>query len=211
MATRARVVQNAEVGALGFDTVAPITDDLAAQFCAAGFRFAVRYLGSLTSAEVDRILDAGLAVMPVTYGLKVGTAVDAAMGRRYGASTVANAQSAGMPRAATVWLDLETVTGDVAPFVDRWAETVQAGGFVPGLYVGAGAQLSSVELYALKVVRYWHSLSRVTDRNNALAEPACGWCMYQLYPTVRRCGIDVDIDVVQQDYRGRVPTWVTGS
>ncbi len=118
----------------------------------------------------------------------------------------------GFPAGVTVWLDLEGPGGtaaDITAWVNAWAHEVKAAGYDAGLYVGYGTQLTSHELYALAVDRYWHSVSRVTDSANALAEPTCGWCMYQLNPSVMRCATWVDVDVVQEDYQGRVPNWVT--
>jgi hypothetical protein len=198
------------VGAKGFDTVAPITKTLAKGLKAAGMDYAVRYLGALPKTEVEIITEAGMAIMPVTYGLKHGTVPGMTLGKTFGGSSVKHATSAGIVAGTTVWLDLEDCAGtaqDVIAFVNAWASEVQQGGFMPGLYVGAGALLTSSELYALKVVRYWHSLSRVTDRNGALAEPGCGWCMYQLYPSITVASVLVDVDYIQQDYRGRLPTW----
>lgn len=203
----------AKVGAKGFDTIAVINQALAQGLKLAGMDFAVRYLGALTSNEVDTIVAAGLAIMPVTYGMKHGTVLDGALGDSYGLSSVRQASSAGIALGTTIWLDLEDASGTsqgIIAFVNAWAARILAAGFVPGLYAGAGAQLTSLELYALKVTRYWHSLSRVSDRNGQLAEPGCGWCMYQLYPSVVVASVLVDVDVIQQDYRGRVPTWTRG-
>lgn len=208
-----RSASSAFVGALGFDTVATIDATHAKNLYLEGMRFAVRYLGSLTSHEVDVLHATGLAVMPVTYGMKHGTILGKNLGANYGATTVRNAMIAGIPPGVTVWLDLEDATGaavDVIDFVSAWCGPIKTAGYMPGLYVGAGAVLSGPELYSLPVVRYWQSLSRETDARGQIAEPSCGWCMIQLFPTVTLGETSVDIDVVQKDYRGRLPMWCSG-
>jgi hypothetical protein len=208
----ARKVESAFVGAKGFDCVTQITADTAKRMVESeGMDFAVRYLGSLPPEETQVILDAGLAIMPVTYGLKHGHVPSAAFGSDYGAQSAKRAADAGLVSGVTIWLDLEDCAGtpdDIIAFVNAWSTEVINAGCVPGLYVGFGTMLTSQELYALKSARYWHSLSRVTDRNGLLAEPTCGWCMHQLYPTTSAGEIPVDVNFIQQDYRGRLPTWV---
>ena len=114
-----------------------------------------------------------------------------------------------IPQNVTVWLDLEgvpvtTMPPELAAKINAWAHAVQGAGFVAGLYVGAGCSLTSEELYALAVTRYWKGASRIVDRNGELAEPKCGWCMVQLQPcNTNRNGVLVDLDVAQEDYFGR--------
>lgn len=67
--------------------------------------------------------------------------------------------------------------------------------------------LTSEELYSLKHVRYWRGQGQVRDRHNALAAPACGWCMTQEYPSKMRGGISVDDDTIGPDKLGRLPVW----
>jgi hypothetical protein len=196
--------------ARGIDCVTTLTQVSAEDLKARGIDFSIRYLGSVTANEVDIILSAGLAFMPVTYGLKHGTEPTKELGTRFGSSSARQARDAGVGLGATVWLDLEDMAGtpqEVIDFVDAWATVILGAGFQPGLYVGAGALLTSQQLYALKVVRYWQSLSKEIDVRGQLAEPACGWCMIQLYPTIVVAGVSVDIDVIQQDYRQRTPMW----
>ena len=101
--------------------------------------------------------------------------------------------------------------------INTWADAIANAGYQPGLYVGSPQPLSGAELYALKVERYWKAPSRVVDRFGRLGEPDCGWCMYQLWPQ-RHWPSDedpnrvwVDVGFVQQDYRGRMPSWVVCS
>lgn len=207
-----RLATPAKIGAKGFDTIASIDPVAAARLKKAGMDFAVRYLGSLTSKEIDGMNEAGLAVMPVTYGMKHGTQLTASLGTLYGQSTVIRCNQINIPKNTTIWLDLEDCFGepdDIMAFVNKWAEQVSQAGYMPGLYVGFGAKLTSEQLYSLAVVRYWQSLSKETDARGALAEPGCGWCMIQLYPANQDvAGVQVDFDVIQSDYKGRVPNWI---
>jgi hypothetical protein len=206
-----RKVAAAYVGALGFDTVATQSAVSAKALYNAGMRFAVRYLGGISRDEVDIILNAKLALQVVTYSRAPGWVPTAAMGDKDGAETVAFAKAAGVPTGATVWIDLEGPGGhaqDIIDWVNAKARVIRQAGYDPGLYVGYQTQLSSHELYQLGVDRYWHSLSRVTDSAGQIAEPTCGWCQYQLYPTTHVVGYEVDLNIVQQDYSGRTPNWI---
>lgn len=196
-----RVTANANVGARGTDSVTLISTAAQAQSLkAAGVDFCLQYLGSVTSAIIDVILAAGLAFMPVTYADKFD-----------GPTTVNELKALNLPAGCTVWLDVESVTMDPTALktaINNWATAVQAAGFVAGIYVGSGCPLTSAELYQLKVTRYWKAASRILDRNGQLAEPGCGWCMFQGYPSETVGTVWSDYDFVWQDYRGRLPSWV---
>jgi len=94
--------------------------------------------------------------------------------------------------------------------INAWATNIAVARFQPGLYVGANALLTSAELYALQVVRYWKGMSRLVDRNGNIAEPSCGWCLSQFYKTVTLAGTQVDVDAIGYDYQDRLPMVVTG-
>lgn len=190
--------------AIGFDTVTPLSGTSASALRAAGMHFAIRYLGSLEAAEVQHILEAGLALMPVTYSRAPGWQPTGELGLEDGMLAAGRADAAGFPSGVTVWCDLEGASGDVdttTAYVNAWAGVVRDAGFDPGLYVGSGQALDGAQLYALAVDRYWRSFSKVP-------EPTCGWCMLQLYKTTIVAGVGVDVDVVQYDYRARVPNWL---
>jgi len=198
------LAQPAFVGARGTDSVTALSQDTAQALKSTGIDFAVRYLGSVTSSEVAQILNAGLAFMPVTYA-----------DRFDGSATVSEAQALELPANATIWLDAESVKDDPPTLrskINLWARDVAAARFMPGLYVGAGVGLTSIELYALAVVRYWRSMSRIVDRNGQLAEPACGFCLEQLFDTVTWAGLlRADINFARKDWRGRVANWVVAA
>lgn len=193
-------------GSRGTDSVQDIRPDQAAALRAAGFDFAVRYLHNVTRDEVAAIVAAGLGFMPVTYA-----------GAYNGADAAAQCSALGLPAGVTVWLDLE---GQKAFHLDPhvliatindWARPVRAANFQPGIYVGVPQPLTSSELFGLDVVRYWRGQGSIRDRFNELAEPKCGWCMYQTFPSHMRCGVYVDVDITQQDYEKRAPMFATAS
>lgn len=198
------VAQQAFVGARVTDSVTSIDAGRAARLKAAGFDGVMQYLGDVTADALQAILGAGLGFMPCTYA-----------DRFDGPTTVAELQAIGYPKGGTVWLDVEGVAlmapADIIAKINAWGAAVAFAGYVAGMYVGAGCPLTSAELWALNVTRYWHSLSRVIDRLGVLAEPECGWCMLQLFDSQMRAGVWVDINAVQKDYRGRLPIWAIAS
>lgn len=210
-----RIAKAATVGALGADTIQPITTRAVADALrGAHVDYIVRYLGSLSSPEIDVILQSSLAVMPVTYSRSSGWQPSGDLGALDAKHHVAECDAIGIPKGATVWLDLEGPGGhaqDVIDHVTNWANIVRGSGYDPGLYCGWGTLLTSEELYQLPVDRYWKSQSRVTDSAGQLAEPKCGWCQYQLFPSVMRGGVWVDLNVIQEDNQTRLPTWVVAT
>jgi hypothetical protein len=183
-------------GSIGVDTIQTLSRPMCDALRRENVRFVVRYLGGLTPIELSTILDSGLACSFVTYA-----------GAYDGPSAAKHLGDLAVPVGAVVWLDVEDVKMDVPSLIAQiaaWAHTMKDHGYVPGIYVGAGCPLTSQELYALPVVRYWHSCSRVVDRDGREAAPSCGWCMRQLSPpNMTLAGVKVDIDVVELDYQGR--------
>lgn len=201
----------AAVGARGVDSL-PFSEGgslaQARALRAAGVDFFVGYLGAITPARLVAILAAGLAFMPVTFG---GEYEDGPL------DEIAQLKTLGIPTGTTVWLDMEGLKAfhsdppTLIATINAWADGIAAAGWMPGLYVGAPQPLTSAELHALHVVRYWKGQGRCVDRSNALAEPTNGWCMTQMWPSVSWAGgILVDANIVGQDYRSRVPVWVRG-
>lgn len=189
--------------ALGADTVISLTPAKCETLKAAGMRFVVRYLGAIGQLERDAILKSGLALMLVTYA-----------GHYDAAKAIEQLRLLDIPQGATVWLDVEGCTetaAELAAKCNAWAHSIKAAGWDPGIYVGAKCPLTSAQLYALAMDRYWHSCSRVVDATGAEAAPSCGWVMHQLNPFNHPIGdVVVDVNVIQCDYAGRLPTWVTG-
>lgn len=202
--------QKATVGARGVDSYPYSVGGTASQACAlkaSGVDFFVGYLGVISKERVENLLSAGLAFMPVT----VADQYD-------GAKSVAQCKALGLPAGVTVWLDLEgniafrTPPQELIAKINAWADAVKAAGYEPGIYVGSPQPLTSAELWSLRVVRYWNALSREQDRTGALAEPKCGWCMWQMHPSLmwRDSGVYVDVNMIGQDFLNRLPTWVVG-
>jgi hypothetical protein len=205
-------IQTASFPAFGLDTDAALTPDSAAALAASGFTFALRYLSfgaqaapDLTSDETALILGAGLALMPVQHVRYPNWMPSAELGTVDGHHAVANARACGFPPGVTVWCDSEGQAGGAAEtiaYINAWAEAVRNGGYDPGVYVGSGTPLDGHQLYALSVDRYWKSQSQVL-------EPTCGWTMIQLYPQTSIGEVTVDVDVIQKDYKGRLPCWLS--
>ncbi len=205
-----KIAAKAFVGARGTDSVQAITRAQAVALKTSGIDFCIRYLGGVTLEELDGILDAGLGFMPVTYSRAPGWLPSASIGSTDGTNAGNHCTALELPAGVTAWLDLEGPGGhaaDVEDYVNAAAHKVQAVGYEAGLYVGYGTLLTSHELYKTAVTRYWRSISRVTDSSGALAEPDCGWCMNQLRPSRMWAGLWADINVVEADYKGRLPTW----
>ncbi len=211
-------MQAAPSRARGFDTDAPLTAETAAAFVARGFQFAMRYLardaaesaapGDLSAAEATLILQAGLALMPVQHVAAAGWVPDAELGSQYGAHAAANARAVGFPDGVSVWLDLEgirdgTAADEVVAYCNAWYDTVAGAGFLPGLYVGAGAVLDGTALYErLRFQRYWQSGSRVPD----VAQR--GYCMVQSTRSQALDGVTCDVDFILADNEGDTPCWL---
>jgi hypothetical protein len=192
----------ARIGARGTDSLSAIGAAQAIAIKQAGFDFCVRYLGSATAGEVQAILDAGLGFMPVTFAEHFD-----------GPGAVLACKKLGIPSGVTVWLDVEgkeAWAADPAGLgakIDAWAAAMVAAGYMPGLYVGAPQPFTSAELYVRGVTRYWHGQGRCVDRTGELAEPKCGWCMTQMWPSTEVGGVPVDVNIVGEDYFSRLPAW----
>lgn len=173
----------------------------------------VGYLGAMNAARLAYVLDAGLGFMPVTFA---GEYKDGA------ADEIAQLRALGIPAGTTVWLDLEgldawnTPAADLMRLINAWARDIKAGGWLPGLYVGAPQPLSGPQLYSLGVYRYWLGIGRCVDKSGKDAYPDCGWCMRQDWHGQkngmfwRGTGVLVDTNSVQCDHLGRLPSWVVG-
>lgn len=193
---------------MGFDSVTAMDAVRAPALKAAGLNFSVRYLGSVTPAEVQIILDAGLLFSPVTYSRSPGWLPTSEMGISDGAQDVAHLQALGLPQGCTVWIDLEGVSltatlQDLTDWINNRSLAIKNAGFDVGLYVGASDILDSAQLYALPYInRYWRSLSEVPS-------PTCGFAMMQLYKSVIIANTLVDVDVIQYDFQDRLPLMVS--
>jgi hypothetical protein len=163
-------------GVRGFDANQPIKAAAAAAFYARGYRFCARYVRrapahdyDLTTREATTLLDAGLGLMVVQHVAPEGWIPTPQLGTTYGAVAAAEARTIGVPAGVTLWCDLEGVAGgtlarDVIDYCNRWHSEVARAGFVPGLYVGAGAGLNRVQLYRdLRFTHYWGAYNLNAD------------------------------------------------
>ena len=191
------------------DTIAHITAAEAAALVADKFTGVFLYAETVTQADIDNALGAGLDVAFVMYSPSPGYQPSAQLGTQMATAACAALKKLSIPATVCLFVDLETMGGaptDKIAHANAAADVIAAQGFTPGGYIGAGVGLTSAQLFALHVVRYWKSGSRVEDATGALAEPACGWCVVQGMPfdyQVPGGGPEVDLDVVWQDYKGR--------
>lgn len=137
----------------------------------------VGYLGAMNRARLAIVLEAGLSFMPVTFA---GEYRDGAQ------DELAQLAGLGIPKAATVWLDLEgihawnTPAAELVALIESWATAIVGAGFVAGLYVGAPQPLTGAQLFGLRYIRrYWLGIGRCVGKDGKDAYPACGWCMRQ--------------------------------
>lgn len=202
-------VELAPNGVKGVDTILPFGEARAKAIKAAGYDFAVRYLGKMTALERDVILRAGLGLLAVTISRRPSWHPSGELGDLDGIDAVANAERAGLLPGMTLFCDLEGPGGvgaDTIEYVNAWASRVQAAQYKAGLYVGYGIQLNDEQMYhALKVTAYWDSCSR----NVGVAHR--GFQMVQHYPGNQKvAGIIVDINHIQTDGKGDTPSWLIG-
>jgi hypothetical protein len=207
-------VQQAWVGARCVDSLPFSQGGTKAQaeaLKATGVDCFIGYLGAMNATRLGYVLDAGLAFMPVTFAGEYNDG---------GEDECAQLKALGIPAGATVWLDLEGIHAyrmdpiTLSAKINSWATAIQAGGWMPGLYVGAPQPLTSKELYALKVVRYWLGIGHCVDRTGDDAYPKCGWVLRQDWHNAgngmlwKNTGVLVDTNSIQCDHFGRLPSWV---
>lgn len=169
------------------------------------------YLGVINPERLNYIISAGLAFMPVTLA---GAYFDGA------SAEITQLKALGLPQATTVWLDLEGMKSFTRPAaeqeqqINQWGTDIKSAGFIPGLYIGSPQPFTGDELARLNVFRYWKAPSRVLDRNGkSWDEPTgCGFCMWQMWPQgmYKDTGVFVDVNIIGQDRKGRLPTWAVG-
>jgi hypothetical protein len=207
-----RIVE-AEPG-LAADHFGPVSAAQAQGLANYGVRTMLLYAEVLDAATLTACFLAGLRVGLIIEGLAASTMPTAEIGARLASSASQRCRGLSIPAGPTYWLDAE---GDGRPSLSWQAYAVGADGALvaagdnSGIYVGEGLGLSSVELYVLPQTRYWKSMSRVVDRTDVLAEPACGWCMVQQWPADQTiAGCQVDLSIVGRDYHGRAPLVVSG-
>jgi hypothetical protein len=153
----------------GFDCNVGLTRPQAQAIRNAGYTFVGRYLRrdelhpyDLSAAEVENILSAGLALVPVQHVESARSWVPSdEKGRRYGAAAVEHAKQLCLPPGSQLWCDLEGVAegtdhASVISYCNEWHDAVCMAGFQAGLYVGWHCGLTPDELYCrLRFAAYW--------------------------------------------------------
>jgi hypothetical protein len=215
MPTISGTVQSAAPGLLGFDINQTVTSSLAQQFVQAGYHYCLRYVPfgevldpDLTTAEAEAILGAGLALTAVQHCMDSGWAPTGTMGTQYGQRAAGYLQDIGMPGGVNVWLDLEGVGSgaqaqDVIDYCNNWYAAVEAGGYVPGVYVGYQPGLSDQQLYDLAFQHYWAAY----NVNSSI--PVRGYQLVQSPQSTRIGDLSYDDDNTQTDSLGGNVLWLT--
>ncbi len=209
------------VGAVGFDILQPLTPTILAALndfkipdTQTGFAFYARYLENTTPQELAAILDTGRGVVLVGESRANGWIPSAGAGSADGMREVSRARTLLVPDGTQLWCDLEEPSQYSTPamlsdYAGAQCDIINRSHFVPSAYIGSGLNASSSELYQLPYKGYWHSLSEV--QNVAVV----GTMMLQLFPTVTlplsTGPLGVDINIVQQDKHGRLPTMIVKS
>lgn len=158
------------------------------------------YLDELTAQEIEGQLAAGL-------GLWVGGFAKQFDGKHL----VARAKLLGIPLGATIFFDVEAITDDAPTLIGKLnacTSDIQSAGYLAMGYFGAQQPLTSDEMSALVVSRYWRSGSLIRDREGRIAAPERGWCALQHAPQYPCHGLTIDRDRLLRDYRGDVLTLV---
>ncbi len=181
-----------------FDTYSRVTNpaDFSTQYMARG-----GYLDQLTVQEIEAHLEAGLGI----WGIGFAKQFD-------GKHLVARAKLLGLPLGATIAFDVEAIDDDVSTLIAKinaCTNDIQNAGYLAMGYFGAPQPLTSDEMSALVVSRYWRAGSLIRDRFGKVAAPERGWCLLQYAPQEVQHGVMIDRGRAKADYRGDVMTWVT--
>ncbi len=210
------LAQPIPVGDWGIDCNVPLSAASCRLLRQKGYTFALRYVprdhwreGDLTAAEVTKILDNGLGVMPVQHVDKGRWMPSEALGYQYGKVAVKEAQACGIVEGTSLWLDLEAVhdmatTREVDIYCRAWHYEVKSAGYLPGLYVGWEPGLGPVGLWRLPFTRYWSAYNLNLDQYPWLV----GVCMKQKVARPQDSegfSFELDNDLVVGDKNGRVP------
>ena len=156
---------------LCFDVDQSMTSAEGNEFFKAGYLACGRYLprtpalvkGNLTALEIQVLLTAGLSIFCVQHCPEPGWAPSAALGTLYGGYAAGYAKAIGLPPGMVVWDDLEMVADGtpawaVIDYCNAWFSSVNAAGYIPGLYVGYNVVLTPEQLYLhLPFKHYWRA------------------------------------------------------
>jgi hypothetical protein len=201
------IAEKARDGAQGIDCDTRLDAAACARLKAAGIDFVVRYLRDVPRTELDVILGADLAFMGAGHVRYPGWTPSSGMGLLDGINLANAGRALTLPAGVTLWCDVEGVSpaataSDVIAYVNAWCESITAGGFEPGLYVGYASLLTGRQLYhSISTRRYWKSGSQVPTPAER------GYSMIQTTLDAEFVELRVDRDVIKADGFGDVPTW----
>lgn len=205
------ILQPVLVGSLLIDTDSVISPAEAKIVASAGIKGIIGYLGLVTPAMLAGIFDAGLGFIPVSFDDHAeGWTPTAAMGTAEGGLARRRARALGLLPGISTCCDLEGMGGkdtDTENYAVTWCASASPDGDIPTAYVGAGIPLNPQQLYELPFKGYMRSCSEVPNI------AVCGYQLIQLFPPNLTAvnGVKmpwpVDVDVTQQDKRGRAPVW----
>ena len=213
---------------MGFDTISYVCPDTAGVFLMSGYYFCIRYirrdihvnevpdmsddLVSLSNKELRELVRAGMLVSPVQFAAqREWRKLGSAYGAEIGAAAATNCQLLDLPRGVTVWCDAEWSDGpsesQIWDYLVAWGSMVKAGGFEPGLYVGAGSKLDSDKLFGLPYFKhYWKSNSivpEVAERGYQMYQGfQCGYQVSGKSAGPRIHGLVIDQNLVHLDQKG---------
>jgi len=212
-----RIVVDAPHGALGFDCDTRLSREQYSAARALGFRFVARYLGDLTSDEVDDCIGSGLLLLPVQHAHAPGWIVGEGghTGAEDGRRAVADANAAALPQMP-LWFDLEqphtaTTPAQVHQYAAEACAAVGRPGFEGRVYWGAGMPGNEHDVYMLQFTGYWKSFSNVVTpwkRGFQLIQlfryPRGECYVREVFPLAPASIADVliDVDVACSDYEG---------
>jgi hypothetical protein len=215
-------VISATPGIIGFDFDSPLSAADANSYFNRGYQFCVRYVSrtdASRAANADRgtadlsvdegaaILAGGLALMAVQHVAEPGWMPTEALGTEYGTNAATYAADAGLPGGVNLWLDLEGVSADAAAtdviaYCNAWFAAVEAAGYVSGVYVGFGVNLTPDQLYFdLTTKHYWKAGGDIQDISHR---------GYQLIQNINNPGTPQEFDrnVTQNDAFDGAVVWL---
>ena len=200
---------------LGFDTASVVSPDNAYALFKMGFSVAFRYgplpgvgYGSdLSSNELTTLLNTGLMVQLVQHVRYNGWLPSAKQGTSDAQVITQYAQSIGYLQGCHIWYDREGVsTASSADFKDdivAWATVIEQAGYLPGLYIGAQANLSGKAAYSISNV---YCYMRAANLPSLYTPSPRGWAVKQLWDSITVNDLTVDVDAVLGDNFGGMPT-----
>jgi hypothetical protein len=136
----------------------------------------------------------------------------AAKGAANGNVAVAEAVKLEVPWGVAIWCDLEgvkvgTPRQQVIDYCNRWHIAVAGAGYVPGLYVGYRAGLTSSQLYLkLRFTHYWGAFNLNSDQFPAVRGVQMKQSIRRPEDAISGVQLDFQVDRVAADRLGGRPT-----